>query len=266
METVIVYIQSLLASVVVVIPLGYAFGAGMMSTVNPCGFALLPAYLSLYLGANPQGEWDTGAVPRFFKAILVSLAVTLGFVLLFSIAGGILAAGGQLLTGVLPWAGLLIGVSMVLLGLWLLVGRKTLYSGFALRASSYVGSRIPTRDVRTSTLVGVPSFFMFGIAYGIASLSCTLPIFLIVVGSSLVASGFLEGFLQFISYALGMGLVLLMLTLSMAFFKGVVAGYMRKGIPYLQRLSAVFVVAAGGFIVYYWLTIGELGERIQSFL
>mgnify|MGYP001611737333 FL=1 len=32
------------------LPLGYAFGAGMVSTVNPCGFAMLPAYLGLFLG------------------------------------------------------------------------------------------------------------------------------------------------------------------------------------------------------------------------
>jgi hypothetical protein len=33
-----------------VIPLGLAFGLGMAAAVNPCGFALLPTYLGLYLG------------------------------------------------------------------------------------------------------------------------------------------------------------------------------------------------------------------------
>ncbi|MGA7671260.1 MAG: hypothetical protein WBW04_12620, partial [Nitrolancea sp.] len=33
----------------IALPLGYAFGAGMVAAVNPCGFALLPAYLGLYL-------------------------------------------------------------------------------------------------------------------------------------------------------------------------------------------------------------------------
>ena len=35
-----------------VLQLGYAFGAGMVAAVNPCGFAMLPVYLSLYLGAD----------------------------------------------------------------------------------------------------------------------------------------------------------------------------------------------------------------------
>ena len=51
------------------IPLGYAFGAGMVSTVNPCGFAMLPAYLGLYLGSRDfspllsTGVSDSGGIP-----------------------------------------------------------------------------------------------------------------------------------------------------------------------------------------------------------
>ena len=37
-------------------PLGFAFAVGMVSAVNPCGFAMLPAYLGLYLGANNEGK------------------------------------------------------------------------------------------------------------------------------------------------------------------------------------------------------------------
>ncbi len=140
--------------------------------------------------------------------------------------------------------------------MWLLISRKTLYAGFAQRLSS---------GIKTSPGGGLGSFFLFGIAYGICSLSCTLPIFLIVVGSSLAAQGFFAGFFQFISYALGMGLVLMVLAVGTALFKGVTADYMKRAIPYVERLSAVFIVAAGGFIVYYWLTIGELGGRIKDF-
>ncbi len=40
------------------LPLGFAFTAGMATAANPCGFAMLPAYLSLYLGTS---ELDTEA-------------------------------------------------------------------------------------------------------------------------------------------------------------------------------------------------------------
>ena len=41
-----------LSQLAVLLPVGYAFGAGMVSAVNPCGFAMLPVYLTLYLGAE----------------------------------------------------------------------------------------------------------------------------------------------------------------------------------------------------------------------
>ena len=78
----------------VLLPFGNSFGAGMVSTVNPCGFSMLPAYLSIYLG-----EQDDGKVPRNFicrggKALLIGTAVTLGFTALFSIFGVMISAGG----------------------------------------------------------------------------------------------------------------------------------------------------------------------------
>ncbi len=49
---------SVLGSVGALAPLGFAFAAGMAATVNPCGFAMLPAYLDLYMGS---GEKDAGS-------------------------------------------------------------------------------------------------------------------------------------------------------------------------------------------------------------
>ena len=35
-------------------PLALAFASGMVATVNPCGFAMLPAYLGYFLGLEGQ--------------------------------------------------------------------------------------------------------------------------------------------------------------------------------------------------------------------
>jgi cytochrome c biogenesis protein CcdA len=60
-------IQILLANwmnaLAILLPFGYSFGAGMVSTVNPCGFSLLPAYLSLYLGGE-DGDATSSRVCR----------------------------------------------------------------------------------------------------------------------------------------------------------------------------------------------------------
>ena len=44
-------------------PLGFAFAVGMASAVNPCGFAMLPAYLSYFMvleGAEEDEETGAG--------------------------------------------------------------------------------------------------------------------------------------------------------------------------------------------------------------
>lgn len=257
------------------LPVGYAFAAGMLATVNPCGFALLPAYISLYLGDAASGTQDGGVAVRLLKGLLISLAVTAGFVLLFGGVGLVIVSGGRFLVEVMPWAGLAVGLLLVLLGLLLLFGKGHLYLGVAARLSAKITARSPRSsfDKGKSPLTplykggigGILSYFLFGIAYGIASLSCTLPIFLIVVGLSATAGDLAQGMYQFVSYALGMGATLLVLTLGTAAFRGAVGGSLRRAVPYVERASAGLIVLAGAFIVYYWLTIGDLAEAIKGF-
>ncbi len=127
-----------LTSLGVLLPVGFAFGAGMVAAVNPCGFAMLPAYLSLYLGAREEEFAKRSASARAVRALLVSLAVSAGFVLLFGAAGVVVAAGGQALLGVMPWVGISIGVVLSMVGLWMLAGRG-LYAGFFQRIAGRVG-------------------------------------------------------------------------------------------------------------------------------
>ena len=258
-ERILALVANSADSFVDILPVGYAFGAGMVATVNPCGFALLPAYMAFYLGDTPRssGEEQLERLPsRLLKSVLVSLMVTLGFVLLFGSVGLVISSGGRFIVDVMPWAGLAIGILMLAMGVWLLAGKKTFYLGAATRLSA---------KINVGKGGNVPSYFLFGIAYGIASLSCTLPIFMIVVVSSLTGSSFVHGMAQFLSYSLGMGATLMVLTVGMALFKSVHAGYMRQIVPYVERAGAGLITLAGIFIVYYWLSIGELGESIQDF-
>ncbi len=231
------------------LPFGYAFGAGMVSAVNPCGFAMLPVYLSLYLGAKDNEFRQKSVILRMLKAFWIAFVVTAGFGLLFGIVGAIVSAGGTFLMGVMPWISVVVGFGLMFLGAWMLLGH-TLSSHFFLAAAGKIS------DPRQMSVLG---FFLFGIAFGATSLSCTLPIFLMVVGSSITAGDFTGGLFQFISYILGMGSVMLVLTLGIAVVKeGVVVGALRKILPYVQKISAVLLLVAGGYIVYYWLSSGLL--------
>jgi cytochrome c-type biogenesis protein len=222
------------------LPLGYAFAAGMVATVNPCGVLLLPSLVAYYLGRTDQAPvdgWERGA-----RALLLGIMATLGFVVLFAIVGLIVGAGGQALGAAFPFGGLAVGVALATLGVWLTVTGQEI--GF-LAASQAMGHVRVSRDLR--------SLFLFGVAYGICSLACTLPIFLVVVGSALATRGPLAAILQFVGYALGMGLVLTIVIVAAAFFQGLVSRWIRRIVPYVHRLSASFLIGAGIFVVHYWL-------------
>ena len=231
------------------LPVGYAFGAGMVSAVNPCGFFLLPVYMSLYLGAEEQSYLDQTLAVRMLKATWVALVVSLGFGLLFGVVGAAVLATGYYLMQIMPWLGVVIGVVFILLGGWVLSGR-TITLPVAGRLVDRLGY---FRQVNTT------GYFLFGLAFGATSLGCTLPIFLAVVGSSFTANGYVSGLGRFLSYVLGMGMVMHLLTMGMALVKKrFVLGIMRRVVPYITLVSALFLLTAGGYIIYYWYSSGLL--------
>ena len=239
---------SFLSGLGIVAPLGFAFGAGVAAAFNPCGFAMLPAYMGLYLGVGANEE-KAPFFSQLRRALVVGVSVTAGFVLLFAVAGGVIGLGARsVLGGILPWLGLAIGIALVLAGAWLLRGGE-LYTALAQQAANRLGN--PGRS-------SMRGYFLFGLSYGVASLSCTLPIFLAVVGSSFAASGIATSFAQFVLYALGMGVVIITLTLSMALFRGAMLGGMRKVMPYVHPIGTWLMIVAGTYIVFYWLTLGGL--------
>jgi cytochrome c-type biogenesis protein len=238
-----------LTELAAVLPFGFAFGVGMVAAVNPCGFAMLPAYLSLYLGTEEGDFSKRSPARRLLRALFVGAIVSSGFVLLFGIAGLVISAGATLLLDVMPALGIVIGGVLVLAGLWMLAGQTPHASAFE-RFAERVG------DPRN---VSVPGFFLFGLAYGAASLSCTLPAFLAVVGSSLSSGSVLAGAGRFFGFALGMAAVLVTLTLALAFFKQGLVKWLRKAVPYVQLASAGLLVLAGAYVIFYWLSSGSGG-------
>ena len=240
-------LADLISSLAGLLPFGFAFGAGMVAAVNPCGFAMLPAYLSLYVGAEEEEFEGRSSVARLLRALLVAGCVSLGFVLLFSAVGVIVSAGGTALLSAMPVLGILVGAGLVALGLWMLAGRA-LYSGAFER---FAGRLANPKEV------SLKGFFLFGLAYGAGSLSCTLPVFLVVVGTGIASGGFLSGAGQFLVFALGKASVLVALTLALALFKQGLVTRLRKAVPYVQLASAVLLMLAGAYVLYYWLSYGS---------
>ncbi len=227
--------------------LATAFTAGLVATVNPCGFAMLPAYLGYFLGL----EKDTGRATAVGRALRTGAVVSSGFLLVFGVAGMVIVAGVRSLTTVLPWIALVVGAGLTVLGIALLRG-------------FYLTIRLPSIRSRKDRSSG--SLFVFGVSYAIASLSCTLPIFLSLVATTFTQTSFLGGLAAFVAYGLGMSLVLLGITVALALGKDSLVKRLRSAAKHVNRISGAVLVLAGGFIVWYWATVlgsgaGTLGDN-----
>ena len=237
-----------MTEIVNLLPVGFAFGAGMLSTVNPCGFAMVPAYISLYMGSSGENIQSRSLSSRGIRAFWITSVVSSGFLVLFGSAGILITMAGRTIAESIPWLAVLIGFGLIFLGIRM-IAKRPLTATALLRLANRIGN---PRSV--STL----GFFLFGIAFGITSLSCALPIFLAVVGSALAANGIESVVIQFSSYSLGMGSVILTLSLGMTFFKhDLFVKNLRRVMPRLHYVTGSVVVLAGGYIVYYWLIQGN---------
>lgn len=215
-------------------PLALAFSAGMLASVNPCGFAMLPAYLSYFLGAESGSHAAHASIGR---ALAVGAVVSAGFMLLFAIAGALLTWLSVGVYEIAPWITLVIGAALICVGVAMVAGWEP---SFGLPKLEKGG--------RDRTL---GSMFLFGISYAIASLGCTLPVFLATVSGTFRRANVASGIAVYLAYALGMTLVLMALTVTLAFARRSLVTGVRKFMPYLSRVAGALVVAAGAYVAWY---------------
>jgi cytochrome c biogenesis protein CcdA len=225
------------------VPFSIALTAGGLAVVNPCAFPLLPAFLSFYLGSDEQRL--PAAPTRALQGLLVGAFVAAGFLAVFAVVGLPLSFGLSAVAGLVPWLGFVTGGALALTGMLAL-------AGVSVHLPSAVQPRPRTRRSRTTG-----AMFLFGVGYGAASLGCTLPIFLALVGASLGAGKLTV----FAAYAVGMTLVLMALAVAVAFTRQGIARFLRRLLPHIARLAGLLLLASGGYLVYYWYRL-RFGDQL----
>lgn len=221
-----------------------ALTAGTLTAVNPCGFAMLPAYLSVLVA----GRADAGPPAAVGRALLATAALTTGYVAVFGAFGLALAPAAGWLQPRLPWLTVGLGLLLVALGGWLLAGRRLPAPGAGVRAPRLTRS--------------VPSMVLFGMAYALASLSCTIGPFLAIVVSGLRAGSPAEGVGLFVAYALGMGLVVGVTSVAVALVRSSVVARLRRLTALVPRISGAVLVLAGAYVAWYgWYELRLFTDR-----
>jgi cytochrome c biogenesis protein CcdA len=218
-----------------------AFALGMVALVNPCGFALLPAYLGYFLGMN-DGSQRGARLVALNRAQVVGLSLSLGFLAVFGTLGlalaGVMTALAE--SGTLAWITLVIGIGLVALGIAMLRGFQPMLS-------------LPKLD-RGGGSRSVAGMFLFGVSYALASLTCSIHLFIAAVSAG--AGTFGERLGGFVSYGVGMGLLATGLTLAAALGRQGLVNRFRRLLPHINLISALILVVVGAYVAWYgyWST------------
>ena len=227
----------------------FALTAGFIAAFNPCGFAMMPAYLSYFLGFD--ADQKPSQAQNILRGLKVGLTLCAGFLLVFGVVGLLAATvlDQGALGGWTAWVTFVLGILLGILGLSMLVG-------FQLKIN------LP-RFQKGGGTRRLTSIFLFGVSYAIVSLGCTLPVFFGTVVLAFTSRNFGEGLLIFLAYGAGLGVVILVLTLGMALARNEIVGGMRRLLPHINRISGAFLVLVGAFLAVYgwWEVLVFRGEN-----
>ena len=212
-----------------------SFGSGLLAAVNPCGFVLLPTYLMYFLGVSGRPGTQRSTVRR---ALLVSAALSAGFMTIFVIVGGISRLFTDWLNQNAKYVALLIGIALVLLGVAMLFGYRLPFSTPKLDTGK-----------RDQTVV---SMYVFGLAYAVASIGCPLGPFSATVLGTIDTDGFFQGIIAVILYGAAMSLLITTLTVTLALAQGGLLKSLRTGMKYVEIASAIVMILSGLYLTWYW--------------
>jgi hypothetical protein len=95
----------------------------------------------------------------------------------------------------------------------------------------------------------------------VASLSCTIGIFLGAIGNSASGASFGQRLGSFLSYGIGMGLLATVLTLAVGFGKKGIVSRFRQLLPKINLISAAVLIVVGAYVALY----GIWSEQVLDF-
>lgn len=233
-------------------PYAVALSAGILAAVNPCGFAMLPAYVSLLVAGDTGTKAGRTWLSRLGRALALTGAMTLGFAAFFGGFGLLAAPAADWLAARLPWLTIAIGLILLASGMWLLTGRD-------------LPSPVPKTASAPALSQRFWPMFAFGVSFAVASLGCTIGPFLAVVVASFTTGSPAAGAGLFLAYAAGMALIVGTVSVAAATAEHAVIRWLRRFARVVSRLAGGFMAAAGMYVAWYgWYEIRVFNGSITA--
>lgn len=210
-----------------------AFSAGFVSFLNPCGFIVLPAYISHLFTRELKRR-------RPLTNLLLGLeaggVASLGVVALFAIIGAAIVGVSRAIAQYFPWVNVALGLILIAIGLALLAGLKI---GFVSRLHAVV----PKGRRR---LLG---FFQYGLVYAAGSFGCTLPVFISVVVAALTSGSFVDGLYVFLAYSVGMSVPMITVSTAVLTAQQPFVNFLHRIMARINAANAAIIMMVGVFLL-----------------
>ena len=213
----------------------YSFVLGILAAVNPCGFVLLPTYLLFFLGTREEENLTTSE--RLRRALVVGAGISVGFLGIFFVIGVISRLFTQWIEFNAKYASFVIGIGLLVAGVRMLSGWTPKF------AMPQIGG-VQTKTFRATVV--------YGVAYAIASIGCTIGFLTTAVFGSIAVNGFVSGVISILLYGLGMAMLVTALTVSLAFAKTGLVTLIKNRLNIIQKIGAGFVTLTGIYLIAYW--------------
>jgi cytochrome c-type biogenesis protein len=216
---------------------GILFGAGLLTSLTPCIYPMIPITASIIAGTAGGPRTD----PSRARVALLTLTYVLGLALLYAAMGLVAGLTGSLFGTIAssPWARLAIGNLLLV---------------FALAMFDVIPFRLPTRVMTWAGGLGggsYPAVFLLGATSGIVAAPCGAPAFAAVLTWVSTTGSALLGFTYLFVFSLGMTALLVVVGL----FSGALVALPRSGrwMIWIKRVAGIILLAMAQ---YYFIQTG----------
>jgi cytochrome c biogenesis protein CcdA len=214
--------------------LSLVFAAGVFATFNPCGFAMLPAYMTMLISSQRESE----SLPKLIsKALQFATLMALGIITIFALFAVVIFPISTSIQAYLPIATITIGLLLIAVGVATLSGK-----------SPYL-KKLWSPNTAPSTRL--KSLYLYGVTFALGSVSCTIGPLLAATSKALELS-FFESLRIYLVYALGISITIAILAL-VALFSQATLGKIRNSMKIIERISSTFLIIVGLYLIIFGL-------------
>ncbi|HWL84198.1 MAG TPA: cytochrome c biogenesis protein CcdA [Polyangiaceae bacterium] len=165
-----------------------SFGVGLVSSLTPCVFPMVPITVSIFGATDAQSRWRGAALSATFVLGIATLFVPLGIAA--ALTGSLM---GSALSN--PWV--VSGIAVLFLAL-----ATSMFGAFEIALPASVTNRLSTVGG-----VGFKGAFVVGLAMGLIAAPCTGPFVTGMLVSIAQTKNLVAGGFSMFSFALGLGML-----------------------------------------------------------